>query len=408
MKSQAPERPRPRREIGVLWACLVSAAAHAALIGLLFLWPSRFATPEALDSYTVELVAGDVIGGNSGPIPGPAGAGLPAAARGPEKPVPPVAEPEPPAVEAEPPAAEPRPEVAAAVPPAVPDDVDDAIALSGQPTPTATPRREATVAATPTTGAAATPSPEATTVAMPTASAKPTKIAATPTRKPVVKSTPAARPTTVAKPTARAKATAAKPTRAAAPPTPRSAVAAAQPTAAKTPSRDDLIAEAVRRRAEAVGAGGEDETSRAIAEAVRRRAAQVEGGAGSAAAGVEGGGGSGSTSVGPLGSGPGEGAGGVVRGIEYILYKRRMEERIREAWAWAGADDSLECVVAFSVDPQGQISAIRTIRSSGDPAYDNSAERAVRAVSPLGPIPEPYRGEFGDVELTFRARDRKR
>jgi colicin import membrane protein len=85
-----------------------------------------------------------------------------------------------------------------------------------------------------------------------------------------------------------------------------------------------------------------------------------------------------------------------------------MEERIREAWAWAGADDSLECVVRFSVAPDGAISSIRTTRSSGDPAYDNSAARAVQAVNPLRPIPEEYRNEFGDVELTFRARDLKR
>jgi TonB family protein len=85
-----------------------------------------------------------------------------------------------------------------------------------------------------------------------------------------------------------------------------------------------------------------------------------------------------------------------------------MEERIREAWAWAGADDSLECVVRFSVGADGEIGSIRTTRSSGDPAYDNSAERAVRAVNPLRPIPDDYRSEFADVELTFRARDLKR
>ncbi len=183
---------------------------------------------------------------------------------------------------------------------------------------------------------------------------KPTKL---------VKSKPTAKPTVVAKPK--------KPT-----PDPRG-------------ERDRQIAEAVRRRSQA------NATDEQIAAAVRRRQQRLDGGG----AGLEG----------PLSTGPGDTpGGGVVLGAEYVLYKRRMETKIRREWVWAGNDDDLVSVVRFSVTASGEVGAVRTTRSSGDRVYDRSAERAVQSASPLGMVPPRYRREFADVEMTFRARDRLR
>ena len=104
--------------------------------------------------------------------------------------------------------------------------------------------------------------------------------------------------------------------------------------------------------------------------------------------------------------GPGTGAGGAVRGVEYLLYYNRMMTRIKESWAWAGQGGALEAVVAFRITSVGEIVEVRTLHSSGDPTYDLSVERAVRGAGVLGPPPETYRSEFENgVEITFRAED---
>jgi colicin import membrane protein len=82
-----------------------------------------------------------------------------------------------------------------------------------------------------------------------------------------------------------------------------------------------------------------------------------------------------------------------------------MLERIKKAWAWAGADPSLRVVVRFNIDPDGAIRNVRTIEPSGDASYDASAERAVHAASPLDPVPLRLHEDFAVIELTFEPSD---
>ncbi|HUI28300.1 MAG TPA: cell envelope integrity protein TolA [Candidatus Kryptonia bacterium] len=131
-----------------------------------------------------------------------------------------------------------------------------------------------------------------------------------------------------------------------------------------------------------------------IAKAVARVKNEGSTGGGTGKAGDQPGGGP--VSVGP-GSGPG---GGVVKGIEYLLYYNQMMARLKDAWAWAGRG-GLEAVVSFRIAENGEVSDVRITRSSGDQTYDATVMRAVRAVNPLAPPPEAYRREFSEVEITF-------
>jgi colicin import membrane protein len=160
---------------------------------------------------------------------------------------------------------------------------------------------------------------------------------------------------------------------------------------------DKQIAAAVQRRAGAVDADSkqEGEIDRQIAAAVQRRTMD----AARAASGI------GSSTSPVAGVGPGSGAGGVLRGIEYVMYRNQMESRIKAAWVWAGADRSLRAVIRFNVTPEGRIVNVTTVHPSGDASYDASVERAIRSADPLGAPPERYRDEFGTVELEFRAED---
>jgi colicin import membrane protein len=107
----------------------------------------------------------------------------------------------------------------------------------------------------------------------------------------------------------------------------------------------------------------------------------------------------------PISVGPGEGAGGTVRGVEYLLYYNQMINRIKQAWAWAGGNQTLEATVGFTITETGDVVNVRIKQPSGDPGYDASVERAVHAVNPLLPPPEAYRKEFSDVEITFSPKD---
>ncbi len=320
-------RSKPRRIDGeLLWTFFLSLAAHALLVFLFLAGPNRYlqAAAPPLESYTVELVAPGVVGGDDGPL-GPAGETVPEAAPSAdgaadaEEIEEVVEEPEP---EIEEVVEEPEPEIEESVEEAEPEVAESA----DEPVEVARPQPADTVAAT-----------------------------AVPTKKAAAKPKPAARP----------------------------------PTPDPVAERDRRIAEAIRRRAQQSSPGSVDER---IAAAVRRKADGIGGGSG-----------------GPLSAGPGSGpGGGTVIGAEYVLYKRRMEVRIRDAWVWAGVDDSLEAVVRFGIAPDGRVENVRTTRPSGDKAYDASVERAVEAASPLGVVPENYRREFADIEMTFRAKDLRR
>jgi TolA protein len=196
----------------------------------------------------------------------------------------------------------------------------------------------------------------------------------------------------------------AKPAAAANPPAAEAQKKAPEPAAAKTGAeraaaqRDGAIAAAVQRRAAQAPAGSgpsSQNLDNQIAAAVQRRAQQVGSGSGSAAPGPGG----------PISVGPGSGAGGTPTDLEYILYHGRMIERIKAAWAWAGADKTLRAVVQFNLTPEGEIKNVHTVERSADARYDASCERAIRAVNPLEPVPEKYRKDFSTFELTFQASD---
>jgi colicin import membrane protein len=195
---------------------------------------------------------------------------------------------------------------------------------------------------------------------------------AQPTATPVVQAKAVAPPATAeAKPTTKAK------------PSPAAVAAAVKPTAKKeagppTPTKEELAASARDQQ---------------IAKAIARVQQEGKGG-GTDKEGKEKGGG-------PISLGAGHGpGGGVVMGIEYLIYRNQLESRLKQSWAWAG-NHQLEAVVRFRIAADGQIFDVRITRSSGDSAYDESVLRAVRAINPLSPPPEAYRKEFSDVEYTF-------
>jgi TolA protein len=346
----------PEWDRGLWWMVLASGGLHVMAIAVLLLTPHTFLHhPPPMVSYTVDLVAPDKVGGTNmirggkGRVVAPPMAAAPA---------PKVEEANPPPLKVEPPKPAPR-EVAKAAPPPPPPKVEekpkaDEVALAVK-------KIEPSTAApvVPTPAPQPSPSPTidvraATAVAEARAAAKAAKEAA------AAKAAKEAAEAKAVKEAAAAKA--AK----------EAAEAKASKAAAEAKARDMRIAAAIRR--------------------VEQQAGERGGGTGPKAGDQPGG----SISI-----GPGEGAGGVVKGVEYLLYRNQLEARIKQNWAWAGAGRSLEAAIHFSITDSGEVTDVRITKSSGDRAYDASVERAVRAANPLPPPPSQYRKEFTDVEYTF-------
>ena len=104
---------------------------------------------------------------------------------------------------------------------------------------------------------------------------------------------------------------------------------------------------------------------------------------------------------GTAGGGLGAG-GGIVRAMEFVIYRNEMLDRIKERWTWIGKRTDLEVTVGFGVSVGGEIFGLKLLKSSGDRSYDESVVRAVRGASPLPRPPARYAREFAEVELVFR------
>ncbi len=388
---------RSNGDSGLVWTIGASALIHFGALAAIAFAPQRlFGPPPRLESFTtVELVAPAAVGGTN-------------LVRGPGAGKQPVSAPKPPVAAA-------KPEMedapgAVAVPEAVPNKpapppppkVEEAPKAEAVPPP----KPPEPVKAEPPKEAVAPEVPKPVEPPKPVAKAEPPpKPPAPEAKKPEVQ--PAPKPA-AAPPKAKVEpppAAAAKPVPPAPPAEPAkvAAEAAPAPPPAVRPL-DKQIAAAVQRKADEVKAGADASAAPAdvdqrISAAVRRR---VQDAARGAATGVR------STATapgsgGPIGYGPGTEPGGKVVGEAYVRYLAHMQERIKATWAWAGANSSLKVVVHFNITPTGELINIRTIESSGDPTYDASVERAVRAASPLDPPPVEYQEQFSTVELEFLA-----
>ena len=329
----------PEWERGLWWMVGFSGCLHLVGVALLLLIPHTFLHhPPALHSYTVDLVAPDQVGGNN-LIEG--GKGRTQGA--PMAAAPPVPEVEPPKP--------PPPKVEEPKPPepqkAEPEKVAPKEVVQKPEPPKVEEKPKANEMALAEKVKTVQPPPP------PTAAQAPP--------------TPHAKP--APSPKVLAKAEAAKPQ----PKAPPKVDAKAEKAAAAARARDERIAAAIRRVEQQAGSRG---------AGTGQKAGEQPGG--------------------PVSVGPGEGSGGEIKGVEYLMFYNQMINGIKQRWAWPlNSTRSLEAVVRFSIAENGQITDVRITRASGDASFDASVERAVKAASPLPAPPEAYRKEFADVELTF-------
>jgi TonB family protein len=123
---------------------------------------------------------------------------------------------------------------------------------------------------------------------------------------------------------------------------------------------------------------------------------------------ARGGGGLGGTDTesGPIGAGgTGKGGGGQVVGLEFLAYRQLVIQTIKSQWANVIARPGLVAAVRFEIATDGGVSNVRLAQSSGNPAYDASALRAVQNTSHLPAPPGRYANDFRDFLIEFHSEE---
>lgn len=115
---------------------------------------------------------------------------------------------------------------------------------------------------------------------------------------------------------------------------------------------------------------------------------------------------SGGKGFGAAKQGPGKGMGGGQQmPPEFFTYRQLLRSRIRSGWRWFDVATSLTTKVSFRIDPQGEISDVQIVSSSGNPEFDSSVLRAIAKANPLPPPPETVYEQFKYVLMNFDPRE---
>ena len=96
--------------------------------------------------------------------------------------------------------------------------------------------------------------------------------------------------------------------------------------------------------------------------------------------------------------------GGGGRGIIPAWYVRQLEQRIAINWLQAslgGVTDRVVTRISFLIAPNGHIKDVQIVESSRNRSVDRAALRAIRASSPLAPLPIELRGRLVEFIAYF-------
>jgi protein TonB len=93
----------------------------------------------------------------------------------------------------------------------------------------------------------------------------------------------------------------------------------------------------------------------------------------------------------------------TVLGSRYGAYAELLRSRITQSWIRAGLDPRSQhdaAIVSVVIEQNGNVRNIRLVQTSGNPAIDDSALRALYQANPMPPLPDGLRPSFS-VEFTF-------
>lgn len=93
--------------------------------------------------------------------------------------------------------------------------------------------------------------------------------------------------------------------------------------------------------------------------------------------------------------------------LELAIYKAQVLAAIKGRWAYAGGiANGLWARVVIEVTRSGGLLGVRLARSSGNPLFDASVTKAVKAAVPLPPFPAIFNKDKETILLEFRSEER--
>jgi len=99
------------------------------------------------------------------------------------------------------------------------------------------------------------------------------------------------------------------------------------------------------------------------------------------------------------------GSGGGDFGARFSWYVEAVQRRVSTNWLQSTVDPGIQfaprVVATFQIMRDGSIANIQILKSSGNASVDMSEVRAIRASSPLQPLPGNYSGSYVNVEFWF-------
>lgn len=97
--------------------------------------------------------------------------------------------------------------------------------------------------------------------------------------------------------------------------------------------------------------------------------------------------------------------GGTQRSPEWIDYYNRLSSHIKRGWRWYDDSRQLVAKCSFAIAPDGRVSEVKILVSSGNREFDDSALRAVEKANPVPPPPPSVYQDFRKPTLTFDSRE---
>lgn len=106
----------------------------------------------------------------------------------------------------------------------------------------------------------------------------------------------------------------------------------------------------------------------------------------------------------PAGGAPGQaGVATDLPNFPYPWYISQLRQVLWEQWSVRMPKNAGECVVVFSLLPNGRFVDLRIEESSGDPGFDLAAQSAVQDGAPYPPLPRGFKEPFLKIHLTLKS-----
>lgn len=104
-----------------------------------------------------------------------------------------------------------------------------------------------------------------------------------------------------------------------------------------------------------------------------------------------------------LGIGSGQGSAGIQQDLDFLLYYRSVQERIKQAWSFSGGNNDLTTKVVFAIGADGKLTDVKITQGSRNASFDDSVIRAIRRAAPFPVPPDKYRDQFvKGIEAVFK------